>query len=415
MKTSYMSRIMFGMSTCKPVCLSIALLLGSVSFADPVICQLNPGIDPTDIASTYDITYVEKTPHGDFFLFSAPPEQIESIEHLMTTDSRIVWSDTEQEIGIAEVDAFSKGGTLGVVGDPEAVYAQNVNLFGQLHWAPRFTLFTTQVKVAILDTGLSPLAESLWTNVISAQNELIPGAQAFDLPDFALPDDDPANFGAGHGTFVTGLVHTMAPNAELIVEKVANSAGQATVWSIMRGVTEAVYQNARIINISLGTTGESKALEKTFDWAKSNGCITVAPIGNGGAQTSLLPASYDSVVCVAGVDANDHKASFSNWHHETDFSAPATGIKSTYWDGNLAIWSGTSFAAPQVTAAFALAIGRGSKKSNTSLTHWLENVGVSINAANPLYQNELGSRIDFAAIDRIHFSSNIESSKFGSE
>lgn len=415
MKTSYFSRIMCGMPNLKPVSMSIALLLGSMSFADPVICQLHPGVDPADIASTYDISFVEKTPHGDFFLFSAPAEQIESIEHAMNIDSRIVWSDTEEDIGIAEVDSFSKGGTLGVVGDPEAVYAQNVNLFGQLHWAPRFALFTIQVKVAVLDTGLSPMAESLWSNVISSQNQLTPGAQAYDLPDFAIPEEDPANFGAGHGTFVTGLIHTMAPNAALIIEKVANSSGQATVWSIMRGVTDAVYQDARIINISLGTTGESKALEKIFDWARSNGTITVAPIGNGASQGSLYPASFDSVICVAGVDANDHKASFSNWHHETDFSAPATGIKSTYWDGNLAIWSGTSFAAPQVTSALALAIGRGSKKSNGSLVNWLESVGVSIDAANPLYQNGLGSRIDFAAIDRIHFSSKMDSSKFGSE
>jgi len=393
----------------------LAAIAGSMAHAAPIICQLNDGVDPVAVAATYGINFVEQAPHGPFFLFDADPEQIEAIEHAMSTDGQIVWSDTEEDLGIAEADITSKAGTLGVVGDPIAIYAQNFNLFGQVRWTPSLGLFTSQVNVAILDTGLSPYATTIWPHVINAEDQLTGSAQAYDLPSVLFPEDDIRNFGAGHGTFVAGIIQTMAPNTGLIIEKVADSAGHATVWAIVRGVSDAVHHGAKIINISLGTYAESKAMEKIFEWSRNHGVLSVAPVGNDGTNSCLYPAKLDGVLCVTGVDGNDHKAPFSNWHNQADFAAPATGLKSVYWDGNLAIWSGTSFAAPQVTSALALAIGRGSKKSNSVLVNWLESVGVGIDGANAPYATHLGKRVDFGAIKLIHRSGNKQTDRATAE
>ncbi len=372
------------------------LIAGPVTaLAVPLMAQVHDGVAFETIAVDYNIPLVDETPFGPFALFEVDENSVEAVELAMQGDPRIVWSEAVEDVPITEADVTSKGGTIAVVGDPKGIYAQNLALLQQIQWNSTTAVGTNAVKVAILDTGLSPYASSIWPATLAVSDSVTPDAEGYDLPNPFYSDYSLENAGAGHGTFVAGLIHALAPTAKLIIEKVADETGHATSWTVIKGLVDAHARGARLANISLGSTVDLVGLENAFKWCAQHNLLAVAPIGNGSAHQALYPSRYDLVACVAGVDGQDHKADFSNWHNRADFCAPATGLKSTYWDGHMVIWSGTSFAAPQITAAFAITLGRGNPRTGEDLIQWMQDRCRSIDGANPAYSGQLGQMIDF--------------------
>ena len=57
-----------------------------------------------------------------------------------------------------------------------------------------------------------------------------------------------------------------------------------------------------IVNLSLGTTTDSLAMQKAVDKAYESGILVVAAAGNDGRKVNY-PARYDSVIAVSAVDS----------------------------------------------------------------------------------------------------------------
>jgi hypothetical protein len=115
--------------------------------------------------------------------------------------------------------------------------------------------------------------------------------------------------------------------------------------------------------MSYGSTSECAAEKIQIYYAVARGIIPVAAAGNEFEQGNPLefPASLPHVVTVAATDMTDKSASFSNANDSVDLSAPGVGILTAVPpaldddgtpDGYEAL-SGTSFAAPMVSAAMA--------------------------------------------------------------
>ena len=68
-------------------------------------------------------------------------------------------------------------------------------------------------------------------------------------------------------------------------------------------------------------------------------------------QVQEVPCDYDSTVGVAAVDAENQRASFSNYGTKKDIAAPGVNIYSTLKTSSYGKKSGTSMAAPIVSAA----------------------------------------------------------------
>jgi subtilisin family serine protease len=161
----------------------------------------------------------------------------------------------------------------------------------------------------------------------------------------------------GHGTMTAGIVHLVAPDAELMPMKAFDASGRATLWTLIRAVRDAVDMGADVINMSFSAPQdrETALLFKTLatDYAKASNVALVAGAGNQNQEVEVLPAAIEPVNAIAAVDSHDIKASFSNYGTYISFSAPGTEVVTTY-PGTFAMASGTSFSAPFVSGVYAL-------------------------------------------------------------
>jgi len=213
------------------------------------------------------------------------------------------------------------------------------------------------VIVAILDTGFDMDHPDLKSRLLGTGWDFVDrDADPTEAPDGLDQDaDGQVDEALGHGSHVAGLLHMVAPGARILPLRVLNNDGLGNAYSVASAIEYAVNNGASIINMSLSFSGPSAAVDRAIGLAVSHGVLLVAAAGNSGTYGPLdYPASDPRVLAVASVDAREQRSSFSAWSNAVAISAPGENLLSTYWNGNYAVWSGTSMAAPIVSGTAAL-------------------------------------------------------------
>ncbi|RHW25369.1 peptidase S8 and S53 subtilisin kexin sedolisin [Nocardioides immobilis] len=241
------------------------------------------------------------------------------------------------------------------------------------------------VGVAVVDTGIS--------NTGDLAGRVIDG---FDFSGEGSYTTD----SFGHGTFVAGIiagsgnasngaVKGVAPGVNLVSLKVAGADGSSDVIRVISAiqwaVNHAVKDNIRVLNLSLGTDSTQSwtidPLNAAVEGAWRAGMVVTVAAGNAGASGITKPGDDPYVITVGSTDdattvdsGDDTVASFSSTGPTSagvakpDLVAPGAHLVSTRALGSAAdtefpasrvdpIYfrgSGTSFSAPQVSAAAAL-------------------------------------------------------------
>ena len=241
------------------------------------------------------------------------------------------------------------------------------------------------VRVAVIDSGIDADHPELQKQ-IAAGTSFVPSSWQTDTN--------------GHGTFVAGEIAAAVNNAQgiagvgfvaqLLVAKVVRSDGTISPEAEAGAIRWAVDHEARVINISFG--GVRDPFDKTRDtyseleaaavqYAVSKGVLVVAAVGNADSAPEEpwtfagYPAALPHVLGVSAIARDGSVPSFSNRDDRyNDLAAPGEGIFSTlprsltfasrpgcvlqgYSDcGPMEFrrGDGTSFSAPQVSAASAL-------------------------------------------------------------
>jgi hypothetical protein len=167
--------------------------------------------------------------------------------------------------------------------------------------------------------------------------------------------DDPDHAAFGHGTMVAGIVHLVAPTAQIMPLKAFGADGSGYTSDILRAIYYATLKGAKVINMSFSRPTSSAELKRAIDNAVSRGLVPVASAGNDGKAVLVYPAAYGNVVGVASTANDDTRSTFSNYGSNLVWvAAPGEGIITTYpWDTFAAAW-GTSFSTPIVSGAAAL-------------------------------------------------------------
>jgi subtilisin family serine protease len=214
------------------------------------------------------------------------------------------------------------------------------------------------VKVAIIDTGADLTHPLLKRSIVGGwdfvDNDVDPSDKLTSSTTGALRTT--INGAYGHGTHVAGIVHLVAPNAQLLIVRVLDANGNGDFVNVAAGVRWAVENGAKVINLSLGAGVKGvDVLEAALVDARNAGVIVVTAAGNQASLAVDFPGRSDLTICTAAVDANGAGATFSSFNHsDVALSAPGVAIRSTYPGGRYRLWSGTSMSAPFVTGAAAL-------------------------------------------------------------
>ncbi|MEK4537584.1 S8 family serine peptidase [Peribacillus sp. FSL K6-1552] len=170
-----------------------------------------------------------------------------------------------------------------------------------------------------------------------------------------------------HGTHIAGIIAGsanndlggtgVAPNIKIMPINVFNGK-YADTADIIEAIHYAVQQGADIINMSLGETSYSEALNKAVQEAYNKGLLIVAAAGNEGdmgkSVQRVYPAAFSHVISVAATDSKDKRTSYSNYHSTVDIAAPGDYILSTLPNNRYGWMSGTSMATPMVAGVAAL-------------------------------------------------------------
>jgi hypothetical protein len=233
------------------------------------------------------------------------------------------------------------------------------------------------VSVAVLDSGVPHqyTKNPMLAQVLSTPAEEEPWDYSGPQPVLVYPQ--------GHGSFVAGVVLQAASQSTVTSYRVLDTDGVTDEWSLGHQVALALASQPRVINLSLGTpTRTDQALMGLRPLAAAargeNGDrshpppIVVAAAGNLGDRRPFYPAADHWAIAVGAVELvgerrHPVRASFSNHGGWVEACAlgvdvlscfeakpfrSSTGSNVVEFHG-AALWSGTSFAAPHVSAAIA--------------------------------------------------------------
>jgi len=271
------------------------------------------------------------------------------------------------------------------------------------------------VRVAIIDSGID-----------GTHPEFQPRTRIWAAKSFV--GGSPYTDENGHGTFVAGEIAAGVNNnqgiagiafpAQLIIAKIARSDATISVDDEAAAIHWAVDHGAQVINMSFG--GIRDPLNSSIDsfsadeagaieYAVRHGVVVVAAVGNCDNEAPTCPWSYADypaalphVIGVSALTETGNIASFSDRDQiYNDISAPGDRIFSTvplamtalnpscadqgYSDcgsSDFRRGAGTSFAAPQVTAAAALLLALKPALKPDQISYILERSANDVNAAS---------------------------------
>lgn len=158
----------------------------------------------------------------------------------------------------------------------------------------------------------------------------------------------------GHGTQVAGvIIDSTLDNVTVRPYKVLDKYGQGTLITLAAGIISAVNDGVDIINMSISFSESSEVLKEAVQFAARNNIILIAASGNDSSDTAFYPASYDEVMKIGATNDSGSLANFSTKGEDVDFAAPGVNIYTTTRNSEYKTVSGTSIAAPLVSAIVA--------------------------------------------------------------
>ena len=202
------------------------------------------------------------------------------------------------------------------------------------------------IKVCIVDSGVDgshpAVGGALRGSVIVERGD----------DEIVVREDAPGDV-FGHGTACAGIIHHLAPAAELYSVRVLGPNLKAGGDAFIAGLRWAIEQRMDVINLSLSTRKQDHALalHELADTAYFQGTMLVASANNTPVQS--YPWLFSSVISVASHVDKDPHTFYYNPAPPVEFTAPGVDLEVAWLDGATMVGTGNSYATPHIAGLVA--------------------------------------------------------------
>lgn len=202
---------------------------------------------------------------------------------------------------------------------------------------------------------------------VNASHDLLTGS-GIEVVTVAPQDAEPS--GKVHGTAVLsalagkvdGRVSGLLPEARYLVADIFNQQGgdeRADVASLISGLDLMDQRGIRVVNLSLAGPPNTVLETTVRRLIDERQMVLVAAVGNGGANKPVAhPAAIEGVIGVTAVDGRGRLYRSAQRGAGVDLAAPGVGLLLATSISGARDKTGTSFAAPFVTAAASLVLAQ---------------------------------------------------------
>jgi len=353
---------------------------------DEVVCRVLPGYSIDSVNSLFGTSVKGHTESTDCWLLNIPSGQNpESLAVEINNCAIVAYCGANYYLaapeGLQRSSAFVDEQQIG---DYEEQAAATILQLPEVHTMA----LGTDVRVGLIDGGVNfdhPQFADYPGQIVSRWDYIDADSLAFDEPDGSC---------SGHGTLVAGAIRLMAPEADIYVYRVLDTAGQGDGYSIAEAILQAAADSCSVINLSLGMIGVHHAVDDALKLLRHEPITVVTSAGNDSTDLGILfpfPASRTYCLTVAALDSTNRKADFSNYGLKVDVDAPGTQIYGPFNDTLYAWWDGTSFAAPFVSGAAALLYSVRPGITRPQVDSALSQTAISVDSLNPGLEGLLGT------------------------
>ncbi len=203
------------------------------------------------------------------------------------------------------------------------------------------------VKVGIIDTGVESTHKHLGTSMKGIYDVVHQGRGKFKTEKV----DEGEDF-VGHGTACAGIIHDIAPDAELYSVRVIGSGLGDTTDRLLEGFRFALDQDWPILNLSLGTNKFNRPLFQLAEDACYKGKIIIASKDNQRNKVGY-PAALSAVLAVDMEHFENAMEFRYRLGQKVEVEAKGIYVNAPSPGGGYQLYTGTSFACPHVSAITA--------------------------------------------------------------
>jgi major intracellular serine protease len=215
------------------------------------------------------------------------------------------------------------------------------------------------ITIAVFDTG------------IDSTHVCFKGRNFLGRRFYSGGEDDCISDKEGHGTGVTSLIAGLepsfvgvAPESTIIIAKIEKDFGINDLYA--KAFAWAIKQKANIISISQEIASRDEALQRAIYAATEAGIFVVAAAGNTGVLEKnyiIYPACYENVLSIGAMGESRIPYIYSPRSDKLALVAPGDDIKIAVPGSTYKSDSGTSFAAPLVSACLAILLAASRKNA----------------------------------------------------
>ncbi|MDP9482257.1 MAG: S8 family serine peptidase [Chloroflexota bacterium] len=204
------------------------------------------------------------------------------------------------------------------------------------------------VTVAIIDSGVERDHPAVGGRLVRSMRVDLGGE------DPVVVEDPEAVDVVGHGTACAGIIHSLAPAAEIVSIRVLGPDNKGKGAAFAAGLEWAIDAGADVINLSLSSKSDAlyAAFHELADAAYFANVLLVSAANN--VPGPSYPSLFAAVVSVAAHDVPDAWTWFYNPAPPVEFGAYGLDVDVAWRDGGRILATGNSFAAPHVAGLAAL-------------------------------------------------------------